>query len=429
MFYVSIPRGVLDKVMDSAKSTDKEVIGILVGNIKDHTIVIEDAVSGEQESEDTRATLPPKTIAKVTDKILKGDIKGRIVGWYHSHPGFGIFMSSTDVNTQKNLQQFSSKVTAMIVDPDEEDFGFFTLHGSEGPIQLEENQIHVYEEGEERIPEHFSSPPEIPKKEIIRNRKIGIVMPPSLEPRGPNVKIMVIGVAAALICVAVGGMIFFRHIRENPEYSSVDSISLFREREKNQENISIFSDVMEARANVTIAEGNITQEGLRFYLSLKGGGWRFLGNDSTPYNNTYVLLFDTRACEDGVHKIWVNFTDTHNHTWERVSEPFIIDNIPDPPKVEFLNLRDGDFLDDKVIVYAEITDEENNVYSVGFYYFNAMENWEIINETRHLGEYVYATTWDTNQLANGTYSIKVRAEDRNLYMDEYMITVVVLHGD
>ncbi|MEE9150916.1 MAG: Mov34/MPN/PAD-1 family protein [Thermoplasmata archaeon] len=428
MFYISIPKGVFNKVMDIAKSTDDEVIGILVGNVENHTIVIEDAVSGEQESNDTRATLAPKTIAEVTDKILKGDIEGRIIGWYHSHPGFGIFMSSTDVNTQRNLQQFSSKVTALIVDPENEDFGFFTLHGSEGAIRLEEDQVNVYEEGEKKIPERFSSPPKIPKKTVKRGRKIAGVMPPPPEPTRMNTKLIVFGVSAAVIFVAITGMIFFRNIIENPEYSSVDSISLFGEREKNQQNIWIYHGVMEVRANVTVKEGKITQEGLRFYLSLKGGGWQFLGNNSTPFNDTYVLFFNTRGHEEGIHYINVNFTDTLNNTWERASEPFIIDNIPDIPDVSFMNLRRGDTLNGNKTVYVEVKDEENNIYSVKFFYLNSTRNWSEIGKSRYVEYHLYATDWDTNQFRNGTYTIKVVAEDRNLYMDEEMITVNIQHG-
>jgi proteasome lid subunit RPN8/RPN11 len=427
MFYVSISKGVLDKVMDRAKSTDNEIIGILVGSIENHTIVIEDAVSGEQESEDTRAALPPKTIAEVTDKILKGEVKGRIIGWYHSHPGFGLFMSSTDIKTQKNLQQFSSKVTAMIVDPGDEDYGFFTLDEIEGVVQLEDDQVHVYEEGDEKVPEAFLSPPKIPKKEIKMDRKLTMAMPPPIEPRRSNIKIITLGVTVAVICLAIAGIILFRNIQENPKYSSVDNISLFGERAKNQLNMSIFSDRMNIKANVTVMEGKITQQGLRFYLSLKGGGWEFIGNSSSPYNNTFTLLFNTNNHEEGIHKIKVNFTDSFNHTWEKVSEPFIIDNIPDIPYVNFMNIRRGDILDDNVTIYGEVKDEEDNVFNVKFFLQNSSRNWTEIGESRYVGDNIYKTDWDTNQLQNGTYRIKIWAEDRNLYMDEMEITVNIRH--
>lgn len=429
MFYVSIPKGVFSKVMEEAKVTDKEIIGILIGNIKDHTIVIEDAISGEHESHNTRAALPPQTIAKVTDKILKKEVKGRIVGWYHSHPGFGIFMSQTDINTQKNLQQFSSKVTALIVDPDDEDFGFFTLHETEGVVQLDEDQVHIYEEDDEKIPEEFSEPPKVPKKKVEANKKLvaAFSLPP--EPAGPN-KILIISIVAVVVCAAIAGMILFPRLRETPEYSKVDTILLLGEIKRNQENLSIFRDEMEVRANITIVEGKITQEGLMFYMSLKGGGWIFLGNDSLPQNNnTYTIIINTSDCEEGMHTIKANFTDSKNNTWEKVSEPFIIDNIPDVPQAQLIWPWPGAYIDNQVDIVASIIDSENNIYIVRFYYQNGSGNWSRIENTKSWPEEdLYKTSWDTNPLENGTYQIKVDAWDRNLYMGMDEITVTVSHG-
>ena len=40
-----------------------------------------------------------------------------VVGWIHSHPGLGIFLSGTDVNTQSMYQQMESRSIAIVVDP------------------------------------------------------------------------------------------------------------------------------------------------------------------------------------------------------------------------------------------------------------------------------------------------------------------------
>ena len=50
-----------------------------------------------------------------------------VVGWYHSHPGFGCWLSSVDVNTQSvllfysfDLQMFEKqdeRCVAVVVDP------------------------------------------------------------------------------------------------------------------------------------------------------------------------------------------------------------------------------------------------------------------------------------------------------------------------
>lgn len=40
-----------------------------------------------------------------------------VVGWYHSHPGFGCWLSSVDVNTQQSFEQLHERSVAVVVDP------------------------------------------------------------------------------------------------------------------------------------------------------------------------------------------------------------------------------------------------------------------------------------------------------------------------
>lgn len=40
-----------------------------------------------------------------------------MVGWYHSHPGFGCWLSSVDVNTQQSFEQLNPRAVAVVVDP------------------------------------------------------------------------------------------------------------------------------------------------------------------------------------------------------------------------------------------------------------------------------------------------------------------------
>jgi len=41
----------------------------------------------------------------------------QIVGWYHSHPGYGCFLSGIDVDTQAQNQAFQDPFVAIVVDP------------------------------------------------------------------------------------------------------------------------------------------------------------------------------------------------------------------------------------------------------------------------------------------------------------------------
>lgn len=62
-------------------------------------------------------------------RILPKDRENVIVGWYHSHPGYGLFLSDIDVNTHRNA--FSPRHTALVVDPTrrnmDDKIAFFTI--------------------------------------------------------------------------------------------------------------------------------------------------------------------------------------------------------------------------------------------------------------------------------------------------------------
>ncbi len=44
-------------------------------------------------------------------------VAGTIVGWVHSHPGLGLFLSRTDIGTFANWRQLDGEAVAVVVDP------------------------------------------------------------------------------------------------------------------------------------------------------------------------------------------------------------------------------------------------------------------------------------------------------------------------
>jgi 26S proteasome regulatory subunit N11 len=40
-----------------------------------------------------------------------------VIGWYHSHPGFGCWLSSVDIQTQQSFEQLTPRAVAVVVDP------------------------------------------------------------------------------------------------------------------------------------------------------------------------------------------------------------------------------------------------------------------------------------------------------------------------
>ncbi|UCF08798.1 MAG: hypothetical protein JSW28_03655, partial [Thermoplasmata archaeon] len=112
-----------------------------------------------------------------------------------------------------------------------------------------------------------------------------------------------------------------------------------------------------------------------------------------------------------------------------ISPLFIIDNAPDVPRPTIISPENWAEVDGEVNIYAEVTDDEDNIHSVDFSYENTSGNWVPINNTEHWsGKILYMTTWNTNPLPNGTYRIRVVAEDRNKYNNEDYIRVIVSHG-
>merc|ERR1719362_2113792 len=54
---------------------------------------------------------------KMIAMLAQTNRKEKVVGWYHSHPGFGCWLSSVDVNTQQSFEQLNERAVAVVVDP------------------------------------------------------------------------------------------------------------------------------------------------------------------------------------------------------------------------------------------------------------------------------------------------------------------------
>jgi proteasome lid subunit RPN8/RPN11 len=54
----------------------------------------------------------------------------KVVGWHHTHPGLGVFLSAYDLFVHRNY--FSAPFhVALVVDPKAQEFGFFQWRGAE----------------------------------------------------------------------------------------------------------------------------------------------------------------------------------------------------------------------------------------------------------------------------------------------------------
>lgn len=142
MFKVNLTTDVLEKISRDVRRPH-ERIGLLLGKMEDDGLWISDIVPAGSENNSTSCVFPTHKLAKVADDILNGRVTGKIVGWYHSHPGLGVFMSDTDNDTHYRLLQFSPHVVAMVVDPSTDEFGIWVNDSAAGIVQLPADYLRV----------------------------------------------------------------------------------------------------------------------------------------------------------------------------------------------------------------------------------------------------------------------------------------------
>ncbi|TLN02292.1 hypothetical protein FDZ71_13155, partial [bacterium] len=142
MFNINIASIALDRISADVRRP-YERIGLLIGTFLNDGLWVNDVVIGGGSDSETSCMLSANKLARVADDIVRGKIDGRIVGWYHSHPGYGIFMSETDLATHSKLLQFSPFVIALVVDPEINQFGAWALEPGVGVIQVSDDYIRI----------------------------------------------------------------------------------------------------------------------------------------------------------------------------------------------------------------------------------------------------------------------------------------------
>ena len=109
--------------------TKNESGGILVGNIVDEFGKTNILIRGFIEAKYTEATPTTLTFTHETWDYVHSEIEkryenGKIVGWIHTHPDFGIFLSEYDTFIQQNFFKEDYQV-AYVVDPIQHIEGFY----------------------------------------------------------------------------------------------------------------------------------------------------------------------------------------------------------------------------------------------------------------------------------------------------------------
>ena len=117
--YIS-PLSLLKMLRHGKAGIPLEVMGLMLGDyVDDYTVKCVDVFSMPQSgTETTIESIDEGYQVKMVDMLKQTGRRNEIViGWYHSHPGFGCWLSSVDVNTQKQFEQQEPRTVAVVVDP------------------------------------------------------------------------------------------------------------------------------------------------------------------------------------------------------------------------------------------------------------------------------------------------------------------------
>ena len=136
----------------------KEVCGVLVGSLcwdKGPYLKIDGRIEGRYAGHQSGSVTFTSDTWTYINEVLEKDYQGkRIVGWYHTHPGFGIFLSGMDTFIHDNFFDLPWQ-PAYVYDPHADSEGFFfKVDGKlqQEPVSVFEDEmpihVEVHEEGD-----------------------------------------------------------------------------------------------------------------------------------------------------------------------------------------------------------------------------------------------------------------------------------------
>jgi COP9 signalosome complex subunit 5 len=99
---------------------DLEVMGILQGKLQGNTMIVMDTFALPVKQSAIQVNPMVESYEYIVNYIMTLNQVGRLenaLGWYHSHPGYGCWFSTIDVNTQLNNQQYMEPFLGIVIDP------------------------------------------------------------------------------------------------------------------------------------------------------------------------------------------------------------------------------------------------------------------------------------------------------------------------
>jgi len=112
-------------VMHARSGGSLEIMGLMLGKIdpddaRGPTMIVMDVFALPVEGTETRVNAQADAYEYMVDFLSAAKESSRlenVLGWYHSHPGYGCWLSGIDVSTQMLNQQYQEPWLAIVIDP------------------------------------------------------------------------------------------------------------------------------------------------------------------------------------------------------------------------------------------------------------------------------------------------------------------------
>jgi flagellar basal body-associated protein FliL len=128
--------------------------------------------------------------------------------------------------------------------------------------------------------------------------------------------------------------------------------------------------------------------------------------------------------KDGIYGIKVVITDSHGAVVEKEVEGLEVYN-PDAPELNINNPANDETIKGKYAIRWDCDDPDGDDVLLSFYYSSDKASWEPISENKPNDN--NGLVWDTNNIADGLYHLKITATDGELTTETIVENIMILN--
>jgi hypothetical protein len=168
-------------------------------------------------------------------------------------------------------------------------------------------------------------------------------------------------------------------------------------------------------------EDNVDANGVTFYYSSDDKQtWTEIGNQVTgdlftanPFDKLYQLGWNTTTVPDGYYWLKSSAIDLTSLIGNDTSDDYFIihNDLNNPPIINIIQPLENDIVSSDVEIQVEVTDLENNIQEVSFYYSEDNVNWVLIGTDTEPDDNIYSISWNSAETTDGEYYLRVVATD------------------